>query len=152
MHNYIGRTLRLTDDGWFPTADLGFVTNGELAVLGRSDDVLVVGGRNINAGDVERVVDGHAAVRIGSCIAVPTDDGKYAVLMEPARADSLSGDLDDAATEIRADVVRYVGVAPRAHVRETRIAAEDTERQEATLARGRGNGPGRARGVGRALA
>jgi acyl-CoA synthetase (AMP-forming)/AMP-acid ligase II len=113
LRRYIGRELELTDDGWFPTADLGFVDGDELAVIGRLDDVLVIGGRNINAGDVERVVDSHAAVRIGSCIAVPTDDGKYAVLMEPARADSVTGDLRDAASEIRAAVVRNVGVAPR---------------------------------------
>jgi len=114
LRRYIGRDLELTDDGWFATADLGFVEDAQLAVIGRMDDVLVVGGRNINAGDVERIVDGHAAVRVGSCIAVPTGDGKYAVLMEPARANSVSGDLRDAASEIRAAVVRDVGVAPRA--------------------------------------
>jgi acyl-CoA synthetase (AMP-forming)/AMP-acid ligase II len=114
LRRYIGRELELTDDGWFPTADLGFVDGEQLAVIGRMDDVLVVGGRNINASDVERVADAHAAVRLGSCIAVQTDDGKYAVLMEPARADSVSGDLRDAASEIRAAVVRDVGVAPRA--------------------------------------
>jgi acyl-CoA synthetase (AMP-forming)/AMP-acid ligase II len=114
LRRYIGRELELTDDGWFRTADLGFVDGEQLAVIGRMDDVLVVGGRNINASDVERVADAHAAVRLGSCIAVQTDDGKYAVLMEPARADSVSGDLRDAASEIRAAVVRDVGVAPRA--------------------------------------
>jgi acyl-CoA synthetase (AMP-forming)/AMP-acid ligase II len=114
LRRYIGRELELTDDGWFATADLGFMDGDQLAVIGRLDDVLVVGGRNINAGDVERVVDAHAAVRLGSCIAVPTDDGKYAVLMEPAHADSVSGDLRDAASEIRAAVVRDIGVAPRA--------------------------------------
>ncbi len=113
LRRYIGRDLQLTDDGWFPTADLGFVEGDELAVIGRLDDVLVIGGRNINASDVERVVDAHAAVRLGSCIAVPTDDGKYAVLMEPARANSATGELRDAASEIRAAVVRNVGVAPR---------------------------------------
>jgi acyl-CoA synthetase (AMP-forming)/AMP-acid ligase II len=113
LRRYIGRELELTDDGWFPTADMGFLDGDEVAVIGRLDDVLVIGGRNINAGDVERVVDAHAAVRIGSCIAIPTDDGKYAVLMEPARADSVTGDLRDAASEIRAAVVRNVGVAPR---------------------------------------
>ncbi len=114
LRRYIGRELELTDDGWFATADLGFVEGDQLAVIGRMDDVLVIGGRNINASDVERVVDAHVAVRLGSCIAVPTDDGKYAVLMEPARADCVSGDLREAASEIRAAVVRDVGVAPRA--------------------------------------
>lgn len=114
LRRYIGRELELTEDGWFATADLGFVDGGQLAVIGRMDDVLVIGGRNINAGDVERIVDAHEAVRIGSCIAVPTDDGKYAVLMEPARANCVSGDLRDAASEIRAAVVRDVGIAPRA--------------------------------------
>jgi O-succinylbenzoic acid--CoA ligase len=42
------------DDGWFETSDLGTLgDDGELRILGRADDVLVIGGKNISLARVE---------------------------------------------------------------------------------------------------
>lgn len=63
-------------DGELRTRDLGFVHEGELFVQGRLDDVLVVGGRNVSALDLEARVCAKAPVRPGCCALVDvTRDG-----------------------------------------------------------------------------
>lgn len=52
------------------TGDLGYVRNGELFVVGRAKDVVIVRGMNLHAGDLELTAEAaHAAVRSG-CVAV----------------------------------------------------------------------------------
>jgi fatty-acyl-CoA synthase len=77
-------------DGRFQTEDLGFVYEGELYVLGRTDDVIVFAGRNVHARDVERQIEALDGVRSG-CAALVDDrrDGepRIALLVEPARSE-----------------------------------------------------------------
>lgn len=40
-------------DGWYHTRDLGYLTNGELFITGRLDDLLILNGRNHYAHDLE---------------------------------------------------------------------------------------------------
>lgn len=57
---YLGRTGSLTDDGWFPTYDGGWLdVDGYLYVEGRLDDVIVRGAENIPPGEVEDVLLAH---------------------------------------------------------------------------------------------
>jgi O-succinylbenzoic acid--CoA ligase len=62
-------TDELLKDGWFRTQDRGNQDGGQLAVLGRCDDVVVTGGHKVDLGEVDRCVqhwatdqDAHAAV------------------------------------------------------------------------------------------
>ncbi len=57
-----GRELR--------TRDMGFIANGDVYVLGRVDDMVVVHGRNFYAGDVEAVVNRVAGIRPGRAVAL----------------------------------------------------------------------------------
>ena len=41
------------NDGWYETSDLGEYDNNQLAVLGRSDDVIISGGENLSLSAVE---------------------------------------------------------------------------------------------------
>jgi fatty-acyl-CoA synthase len=77
-------------DGELHTRDLGFVHDGELYVQGRLDDLLVVGGRNISALDVEARVAGTAPVRPGcaALVDVPRDGKVNMVLLAEARDDA----------------------------------------------------------------
>jgi len=43
-----------TSDGWFTTSDLGESVNGEVRVIGRSDDQIISGGEKISLGAVEQ--------------------------------------------------------------------------------------------------
>ena len=45
----------LTEDGWFKTGDLGFITgNGCLKITGRKDNMFISGGENIRPEEIER--------------------------------------------------------------------------------------------------
>ena len=57
-------------DGWYRTGDLGFFLDGELFVIGRKKDLIIVGGTNLYPQDVEEVVAGHPAIRDGRVIAL----------------------------------------------------------------------------------
>ena len=51
------------EDEWFVTGDLGRIDDdGYLYVLGRADDVIVTGGKNVSPGEVEDVLSDHPAV------------------------------------------------------------------------------------------
>lgn len=56
--------------GELRTHDIGFLENGELYPLARSDDVLNVGGRRINSTAVEDSLGSHRSLRSGSCVIV----------------------------------------------------------------------------------
>jgi len=56
-------THKALRDGWLATADLGRLTaEGELAVLGRADDVIITGGENVRAGEVAAALAEHPAI------------------------------------------------------------------------------------------
>ena len=57
-------------DGWYHTGDLGFLLEGELYVVGRKKDLLIVGGENIYPQDIEEIVASHSAVHDGRVIAM----------------------------------------------------------------------------------
>lgn len=93
---YLGHpdaTERRFADGELITEDLGFLHEGELYVLGRTDDVIPLGGRNLHARDVELAVEACDVVRRG-CSALlevaPEGDEPRLVLV----AEIVSGDVD----------------------------------------------------------
>jgi len=56
-------------NGYFHTRDLGFLINGELFILGRGDDLIIVNGRNYYAHDLEAVVNEVEGLKPGRCAA-----------------------------------------------------------------------------------
>ena len=65
-------------DGLVATGDLGVLDAGRrLTVLGRSDDMVVVGGENVFVGQVEDTLLAHPAVREAAVVGV--DDPAYGV-------------------------------------------------------------------------
>ena len=58
---YVGEPAR-NRQNWFRTHDQGFLDEGRLTVLGRSDDTVVSGGENIHPGEIERVLERHPDV------------------------------------------------------------------------------------------
>jgi acyl-CoA synthetase (AMP-forming)/AMP-acid ligase II len=64
-------------DGWLRTGDRGYMANGELYLVGRSKDLIIVGGRNLAPQDVERTVETVAGVRPGNVAAfgIPSERG-----------------------------------------------------------------------------
>ncbi len=76
---YLGRSV-LTDDGWFPTNDAGFVdADGFLFLDGRLDDVIVRGAENLSPGEIEDTLLEHPAVAEAAVVGVPDPEWGEAV-------------------------------------------------------------------------
>jgi acyl carrier protein/predicted alpha/beta hydrolase family esterase len=59
-------------NGHYKTRDRGFMRDGELYVLGRNDDLIIVNGRNLYAHEVEALVSGVQGIRPGRAVAFGT--------------------------------------------------------------------------------
>jgi acyl-CoA synthetase (AMP-forming)/AMP-acid ligase II len=73
MDGYLGRpeaSARALQNGWLDTGDLGFVDDGELYLVGRAKDIVLLRGRNHSPIDLEQAVDGLPGVRTGCSVAV----------------------------------------------------------------------------------
>jgi cyclohexanecarboxylate-CoA ligase len=61
-----------TDDGWFRTGDLALVdASGRLTITGRLGDVIIRGGENIAAAEVESHLEAHPKVRHAVVVGYP---------------------------------------------------------------------------------
>jgi len=112
-----GKRSLLGEDGWFSTGDMGYLTEtGEVVVCGRLKDMIIVAGRNIFPGDIERAACRVDGVRQGNAIAVALAAAgireEFAVVVE-------AGDSADSesSARIKSDVSDAVyaafGVSPR---------------------------------------
>ncbi|MDE2596960.1 MAG: AMP-binding protein [Sphingomonadales bacterium] len=62
----------ITADGYFRTGDLGVrSTEGALTITGRKKDLIIRGGENISAKEIEDVLHSHPAVREAAVVAMP---------------------------------------------------------------------------------
>jgi fatty-acyl-CoA synthase len=74
--------------GWLDTGDLGYMAEGELVIVGRAKDTIIVNGRNIWPQDLEWTVEQLDEVRPGDCAAfgvVEPGQGERAVLLVQCR-------------------------------------------------------------------
>lgn len=62
-------TAKALRDGWYWSGDLGFVLDGEVFVVGRKKDLIIVAGENIYPQDVEEIVSSHPAIHDGRVVA-----------------------------------------------------------------------------------
>ena len=119
MRGYFGNPAAQRDaytaDGWFRTGDLAFVHDGEVVIIGRTKDQIIVRGVNYLAHELESVVEQVPGVRVTFTAAAgvrePGDStDQLAIFFVPARWDA--GSLAEFATAVRATLVREVGLAP----------------------------------------
>ncbi len=112
---YLGeeaRTRAPIADGELITGDLGFVHDGELHVIGRSDDLIVAGGRNVSARDAELEVGRCEGVRPGcaALVSLPGEASRRLVLAVEPRDDLAAGARTSLAREAADAVYRAVGL------------------------------------------
>ena len=109
-----GKAIR---DGWYYSGDLGFYLDGELYVIGRKKDLLIIGGENIYPQDIEEIVCSHPAIHDGRAIALgvfnPDLGTEDIVVVAEVEAEELLQQADDIEREIRSNVVANMGVAVR---------------------------------------
>jgi non-ribosomal peptide synthetase component E (peptide arylation enzyme) len=86
----------ITTDGYFRTGDIGCVTpEGGILITGRKKDLIIRGGENISAKEIEDVLHTHAAVQEATVVAMPHErlgEGvcAYVILNGEADAETLA--------------------------------------------------------------
>ena len=59
--------------GWFHTGDLATIDDGWLTIVGRKKDIIIRGGENIAAAEVEAVLEAHPSVRQAVVVGYPDE-------------------------------------------------------------------------------
>jgi len=120
FHGYFNRpdlTAKAITHGWYRTGDLGFVIGPELFVIGRKDDLLIVGGENLYPQDIEEVVSTHHAIHDGRCVALglynESSGTEDIVVIAELETDSAFAGSEDLERELGQLVVAATGVAVR---------------------------------------
>ena len=103
--------------GWHATGDFGFVADGELFVIGRFKDIVIVGGNNIFPEDVEAVVNSVPGIHAGRVVAFGVEDKEFGTQGLAVVAEMKDEFREDAAlqleTTIRKLVLTAIGTAAR---------------------------------------
>ena len=110
-------TAEVLVDGWYRSGDLGFLFDGELYVVGRKKDLIIVGGENIYPQDIEEAAGGHSAIHDGRAVAMglynPDAGTEEIVLVAEVESEALLSNANHIENELRALIVASAGVAVR---------------------------------------
>jgi fatty-acyl-CoA synthase len=91
-------TEKVFNGKWLRSGDLGFLDQGEVFIVGRLKDIIIVNGKNIVAHDVEAAVSRVPDVKPGRAVAF----GHYVASLGSEQlvvvAERLNSEVDDAAT------------------------------------------------------
>jgi acyl-CoA synthetase (AMP-forming)/AMP-acid ligase II len=109
--------------GWHATGDFGFTADGELFVIGRFKDIVIVGGNNIFPEDVEAVVNSVPGIHAGRVVAFGVEDQEFGTQGLAVVAEMKDEFSEDAALQLEATIrtlvltaigtaARYVSVVP----------------------------------------
>ncbi len=108
----VGPSAGTPEGPWLRTGDLGFFSDGEMFIVGRIKDLLIVYGRNHSPDDIEATIQEITRNRCVA-IAVPDDDGaeKLVTIVEL----KAPGDSEEAATKLTAVRREVTAAISRTH-------------------------------------
>ena len=116
-YNRADLTWQAFGDSWYHSGDLGFMLDGELFVVGRKKDLLIIGGENIYPQDIEEIVSSHPAIHDGRAIAMglynPTLGTEDVVVVAEVESEATLSDSAKVEQEIRSRTVGALGIAVR---------------------------------------
>lgn len=104
--------------GWFLTGDLGFLHQGEVYVIGRKKDLIIVGGKNIFPQDIENLVYTVEGIHPGRAVAfgLMNDESgteEVVIVAEIEQGMDDPGLIAELEGKIRLAVVQGSEIAPR---------------------------------------
>jgi fatty-acyl-CoA synthase len=119
-HRNPERTSKVLDGGWLYTGDQGFLYEGEVYILGRKDDLLIIAGKNIAPEDLEYATGEVPQVASGRVVAFGLENeskgtAEAHLLVEPVPSASnlpaLAAEITEAvaaATDVTVSGVHFV--------------------------------------------
>ncbi len=103
-------------DGWYHTNDLGCIEAGELFVLGRVDDLLIINGRNVFEHEIEDLLTGLSGMTPGRTMACTDFEPRLGATRLLILSELVSENVDTKALQgdIRQTILAHTGVFPGA--------------------------------------
>lgn len=98
------------------TGDVGYLAEGELHVVDRLKDLVIVAGRSYSPSDIERAAEGVDGVRAGRSVAFGVADpdlGTESLVLLAEVQPRSAGELRQLAEAMRAAVSEQIGLAPK---------------------------------------
>jgi acyl-CoA synthetase (AMP-forming)/AMP-acid ligase II len=107
-------TSSIIKDGWLDTGDIGFVYEGELYIVGRAKDLIIVRGRNYAPQEIENLLLAVDGIRPGCCVAagVFLEGSGEELLILAEHAQGTSRAKADLASAVRQAVLAGIGLNP----------------------------------------
>jgi fatty-acyl-CoA synthase len=81
-------------------------------VVGRTDDVFVAAGRNLDARALDDLVGNHPGCRLGNAACIPDGHGRYVVVAEPDSAALDPAALRSVARAVRVSLADQFSASP----------------------------------------
>ena len=100
-------------EGWFLTGDMGFLSDGELFIVGRRKDLIINAGKNVYPADIEMVINQVSGVRAGRTVVFGVADEREGTELLAAVAEVLTEDEAERRAigrAIRLEVARQTSV------------------------------------------
>jgi long chain fatty acid CoA FadD26 len=93
---------------WLRTGDLGVMSDGDLFIIGRIKDVLIVDGRNHYPDDIEATVQEITGGRVAA-ISVSTDNGEQlAAVVEIKKRGNTDAEITDRLRDVKREVTSAI--------------------------------------------
>lgn len=101
-------------DGWFDTGDAGFISNGQLSLIGRAGSGIIVNGVNLSNTEIETLVeqvDGIVPSFTAACgVLSPNNQGqKLAVFFTPKHPQDANS-FQALSKSIQGSLIKYLGI------------------------------------------
>lgn len=102
-----------TKNGWYRTGDLGYIESGNLVITGRDKDVIIINGINIDAIEIETLVESLIDILPSYTAAISVKDmetmnEKLAIIFVPK--ESARENLTQVVKQIRALIVKKMNI------------------------------------------
>ena len=108
LSGHAGAAVRRHPEGpWLRTGDLGFISDGQLFIVGRIKDLLIVYGRNHAPEDIEATISEITKGRVAA-ISVPLDGGQQLVAIAEFKK---RGDSAEQFTDATRDITSAISTA-----------------------------------------